>query len=164
MGISCDPGVCKSPRGIFGFHPTPYVQVRALWKIRSKTPPYLPPTFTSRGVRIVRQRCALRSRRNSAVKAKANVFRIELRWTDQRRVEGPDGARPALRVRQQRHAAFAPDLRGNNNVIDAEVWRKTAWVKLLVQGRRDRLSPRKSIFMPCYTLFASTPCVSVRWA
>jgi hypothetical protein len=68
--------------------------------------------------------------------------RVELRWTDQRRVAAPDGARPALRVRQQRHAAFAPGL---HNVIDAEVWRKTAWVKLLVQGRRDRPSPRKSI-------------------
>jgi hypothetical protein len=98
------------------------------------------------------------------VKAETNVCRIELRWTDQRGVAAPDGAGPALRVRQQRYVAFAPSLRSHNNVIDAEVWRETAWVKLLVQGRRDRLSPRKSMFMPCYTLCASTPCDSVGWA
>jgi hypothetical protein len=138
-----------------------------------KTPPNLPPTsrapetnvlFTFRSVRIVRKRYAPRSRHDFAVKAKTNVCRVELRWTDQRRVAAPDGARPALRVRQQRHAAFAPSLRGHNNVIDAEVWRKTAWVKLLVQGRRDRPCPRKSMFMPCYTLCASTTCDSVGWA
>lgn len=182
MGISCKHGVCKSSRGILGFYPyhAPiilyYCGLRglcALWKIPRKTPPNLPPTsrtpetnvvFTFRGVRIVRQRYAPRSRHDFAVKAKTNVCRVELRWTDQRRVAAPDGARPALRVRQQRHAAFAPSLRGHNNVIDAEVWRKTAWVKLLVQGRRDRTSPRKSMFMPCYTLCASTPCDSVGWA
>ena len=109
-------------------------------------------------------RYAPRSRHDFAVKARPRrmfVCSVELRWTDQRRVAAPDGARPALRVRQQRHAAFAPSLRGHNNVIDAEVWRKTASVKLLVQGRRDRPSPRKSIFMflfmPCYTLCASIP-------
>ena len=146
------------------------ILVRALWKIWRKTPPNLPPTsrtpetnvvFTFRGVRIVRQRYAPRSHHEFAVKAKTNVRRVELRWTDQRRVAAPDGARPVLRVRQQRHAAFAPSLRGHNNVIDAEVWRKTAWVKLPFQGRRDRPSPRKSMFMPCYTLCASTPCESV---
>ena len=108
--------------------------------------------FTFHGLRIVQQRYTLRSRHDFAVNAETNVCRLELRWTDQRRVAAPDGARPALRVRQQRHAAFASSLRGHNNVIDAEVWRKTAWVKLLVQGRRDRPSPRKSMFMPCYTL------------
>lgn len=117
--------------------------------------------FTFRGVRIVRQRYASRSRHDFTVKAKTNVCRVEVRWTDQRRVTAPDGARPALRVRQQRHAAFAPSLEGHNNVIDAGVWRKTAWVKLLVQGRRDRPSARKSMFMPCYTLCASTPCDGV---
>ena len=133
------------------------ILVRALWKIWRKTPPNLPPTsrtpetnvvFTFRGVRIVRQRYAPRSHHEFAVKAKTNVRRVELRWTDQRRVAAPDGARPVLRVRQQRHAAFAPSLRSHNNVIDAEVWRKTAWVKLLDQGRRDSPGPRKSMFMP----------------
>ena len=146
------------------------ILVRALWKIRRKTPPNLPPTsrtpvvFTFRGVRIVRKRHAPKSRHDFAVKAKTNVCRVELRWTDQRRVAVPDGVQPVLRARQQRHAAFAPSLRGHNNVIDAEVWRKTAWVKLLVQGRSDRPSTRKSMFMPCYTLCASTPCDSVGWA
>ena len=87
------------------------ILVRALWKIWRKTPPNLLPTsrtpetnvaFTTRGVRIVRKRYAPRSRHDFAVKAKTNVCRVELRWTDQRRVAAPDRARPALRVRQQR--------------------------------------------------------------
>jgi hypothetical protein len=119
--------------------------------------------FTFHGVRIVRQLYAPRSRHDLAVKTKTNVCRVESRWTDQRRVAAQDGARPALRVRQQKHAAFAPSLQGHN-VIDAEVWRKDAWVKLLVQGKKDRPSPSKSMFMPCYTLFASTTCDNVGWA
>ena len=46
---------------------------------------------------------------------------------------------------QQRHAAFAPSLRGHNNVIDAEVWRKTAWVKLLVKEEETS----QALVSPC---------------
>ena len=145
------------------------ILVRALWKIRRKTPLNFEDSRNQRGLYFPRRAhrtktvCSQKPPRFRG-QGQDECCRVELRWTDQRRVAAPDGARPALRVRQQRHAAFAPSLRGHNNVIDAEVWRKTAWVKLLVQGRRDRPSTRKSMFMPCYTLCASTPCDSVGWA
>ncbi len=80
--------------------------------------------------------------------AETGDYRFESRWTaGLRRIAAPGGVPPALRVRQQRHAAFAT-IREALNVIGAEAWENTARSGLPGQGRRDRPNHRK--LMSCH--------------
>lgn len=100
-------------------------------------------TFRGEHARLTESLCSLKQHKLVA-KAKTNTCSVESRWLGLIGAAAPDGARLALRVRQQRHAVFALGLLGYH-VIDAEAWRKTARIKIPDQGRSDKLSPRECI-------------------